>query len=50
MDSKEVWGCFLMYGVRVLHFLKDWLKCIQIHQYYTTALRLENKMKKETLW
>ena len=36
---KEVWGCFLMSGVRMLHFLKDWWKFIQIHQYYTMALR-----------
>ena len=27
-----------MSGVRVLHFLKDWLKCTQIYQYYTMAL------------
>ena len=25
-------------GVRMLHFLKDWWKSIQIHQYYTMAL------------
>ena len=25
-------------GVRMLHFLKDWWKFIQIHQYYTMAL------------
>ena len=24
-----------MSGVRMLHFLKDWWKFIQIHQYYT---------------
>ena len=35
MNSKEVWGCFLMSGVRMLHFLKDWWKFIQIHQYCT---------------
>ena len=40
IDSKEVWGCFLMSGVRMLHFLKDWWKFIQIHQYYTVALRV----------
>ena len=34
IDSKEVWSCFLMSGVRMLHFLKDWWKFIQIHQYY----------------
>ena len=38
IDSKEVWGYFLMFGVRMLHFLKDWWKFIQIHQYYTVAL------------
>ena len=27
-----------MSGVRILHFLKDWWKFIQIHQYYTMAL------------
>ena len=26
-----------MSGVRILHFLKDWWKCIQIHQYYVMA-------------
>ena len=39
IDSKEVCGCFLMSRVRMLHFLKDWWKFIQIHQYYTMALR-----------
>ena len=29
--SKEVWGCSLMSGVRILQFLKDWWKFIQIH-------------------
>ena len=27
-----------MSGVRMLHFLKDWWKFIQFHQYYTMAL------------
>ena len=27
-----------MSGVRILHFLKDWSKFIEIHQYYTMAL------------
>ena len=27
-----------MSGVRILHFLKDWWKLTQIHQYYTVAL------------
>ena len=29
-----------MSGVRMLHFLKDWSTFIQIHQYYTMALKL----------
>ena len=29
-----------MSGVRMMHFLKDWWKFIQIHQYYTMALML----------
>ena len=33
-----MWGCFLMYGVKILHFLKDWWKSIPIHQNYTMAL------------
>ena len=46
MDSKDVWSNLFMSGVRMLHFLKDWLKFIQIHQYYTMAYSLptfENK-------
>ena len=39
----EVWGCFLMSRVRMLHFLKDWWKFIQIHQYYTMALMERNE-------
>ena len=34
----EMWGCFLMSGVKILHFLKDWWKSIPIHQSYTMAL------------
>ena len=47
MDSEEVWGCFLMSGVRMLHFLKDWWKFIQIHQNYTMALSFpqDSRMK-----
>ena len=30
----EVWGCFLMSGVRMLHFFKEWRKFIKILQYY----------------
>ena len=30
-----MWGCFLMSGVKILHFLKDWWKSISIHQNYT---------------
>ena len=35
-----MWGCFLMSGVKILHFLKDWWKSIPIHQNYTMALTL----------
>ena len=38
IDSNKVSGCFLMSGVRILHFLKEWWNFIQIHQYYTMAL------------
>ena len=40
-DSKEVWGSFLMSGVRMLHFSNDWWIFIQIHQYYTMAFNKE---------
>ena len=33
-----MWGCFLMSGVKILHFLKDWWKSIPNHQNYTMAL------------
>ena len=33
-----MWGCFLMSGVKILHFLKDWWKSIPIYQNYTMAL------------
>ena len=33
-----MWGCFLMSGVKILHFLKDWWKSISIHHNYTMAL------------
>ena len=33
-----------MSGVRMLHFLKDWWKFIQIHQYCTMALRIIYKL------
>ena len=36
-----MWGCFLMSGVKILHFLKDWWKSIPIHQNYTMALKLQ---------
>ena len=39
-----MWGCFLMSGVKILHFLKDWWKSIPIHQNYTMALRFS------TIW
>ena len=35
-----MWGCFLMSGVKILHFLKDWWKSIPMHQNYTMALKL----------
>ena len=34
-----MWGCILMSGVKILHFLKDWWKSIPIHQNYTMALK-----------
>ena len=34
-----MWGCFLMSGVKILPFLKDWWKSIPIHQNYTMALK-----------
>ena len=39
-----MWGCFLMSGVKILHFLKDWWKSIPIHQNYTMALSLDFTM------
>ena len=36
-----MWGCFLMSGVKILHFLKDWRKSIPIHQNYTMALKFQ---------
>ena len=50
MDSKEIWSCFLMSGVGMLHFLKDWWKLIQIHQYYTMALICVKKKKKKYIY
>ena len=35
-------ACFLMSGVKILHFLKDWWKSIPIHQNYTMALTFKN--------
>ena len=35
-----MWGCFLMSGLKILHFLKDWWKSIPIHQNYTMALSI----------
>ena len=31
---RRFWGCFLMSGMRMLHFWNDLWKFIQIHQYY----------------
>ena len=39
-----MWGCFLMSGVKILHFLKDWWKSIPIHQNYTMALNQDQKL------
>ena len=39
-DSEEVWSCFLMSGVGILHFSNDLWKFIQIYQYYNIALRI----------
>ena len=36
-----------MSGVRMLHFLIDWWKFIQIHQYYTMALKSHIKANDE---
>ena len=33
-----MWGCFLMSGVKMLHFKKKLWTFIQIYQYYTMAL------------
>ena len=38
---KEVCSCFLMSGVRMLHLFTDWWKFLQIHQYYTMALKFK---------
>ena len=38
-----MWVCFLMSGVKILHFLKDWWKSIPIHQNYTMALKTANR-------
>ena len=40
-----MWGCFLMSGVKLLHFLKDWWKSITIHQNYTMALKENTPLK-----
>ena len=39
-----MWGYFLMSGVKILHFLKDWWKSIPMHQNYTMALKNILKM------
>ena len=36
-----MWGCFLISGVKILQFLKDWWKSIPIHQNYTMALSVK---------
>ena len=42
----EVVFCCLDFGMRMLHFSKDWWQFVQIHQCYTLALR--SKSKKQT--
>ena len=42
-----MWGCFLMSGVKILHFLKDWWKSIPIHQNYTMALNPKGVVKRD---
>ena len=44
-----MWGCFLMSGVKILHFLKDWWKSIPIHQNYTMALIFAKHAKENIL-
>ena len=44
-----MWGCFLMSGVKILHFLKDWWKSIPIHQNYTMALSKFNIVLKRKI-
>ena len=39
-----------MSGVRILHFLKDWWKFIQIHQYYNTMALRYVKQKSNEKW
>ena len=36
---RKLWGCFSISGVGMMHFSKDLWKSIQIHQYYTMALK-----------
>ena len=45
-----MWGCFLMSGVKILHFWKDWWKSIPIHQNYTMALILDNLRVPAKTW
>ena len=42
-----MWGCFLMSGIKILHFLKDWWKSIPIHQNYM-ALKVVDPICKYT--
>ena len=44
-----MWGCFLMSGVKILHFLKDWWKSIPIHPNYTMALKPQYNMNNSIL-
>ena len=44
-----MWGCFLMSGVKILHFLKDWWKSIPIHQNYN-GFNLKFRVRVNDSW
>ena len=39
---KEVWGCFLRSEVNMLHFSKDMIKIIKVHQHYSAFNKWTN--------
>ena len=45
INSKVVWGCFRMSGVRMLYFWKDWWNFIHIHQNYDMAFMFNTTKK-----